>query len=221
MAQLAGAGRLPIAGYTVVLAVHFLAAVAGRPQLTRPLIWLGLPLSLLTAVYTAYLFAQAKARDLWQNPLLPPHLTVQALLAGAAALIPAALLGRAAAAGAAARYPGGGGPAASGPGGRRMHADARHRARASRRPGDVARPVRAWFWAGIGWSGRGAGLAVGDGGLVARVRRGPGRRRSHGRWASPPWPTSRLRRGGGRLGLAGLLAYEHAYVQAGQSVPLA
>jgi hypothetical protein len=37
----------------------------------------------MTAVYTAFLFAQAKARDLWQNPLLPPHLVVQAVLAGA------------------------------------------------------------------------------------------------------------------------------------------
>jgi hypothetical protein len=42
----------------------------------------------LTAVYTAYLFAQAKARDMWQNPLLPPHLFVQALLLGSAALAP-------------------------------------------------------------------------------------------------------------------------------------
>ena len=42
----------------------------------------GLPLAAMTAVYTAYLFAQAKARDLWQNPLLPAHLLVQALLAG-------------------------------------------------------------------------------------------------------------------------------------------
>ena len=42
----------------------------------------GIPLSVLTAVYTAYLFAQAKARDMWQNPLLPPHLLVQALLLG-------------------------------------------------------------------------------------------------------------------------------------------
>jgi Ni/Fe-hydrogenase subunit HybB-like protein len=44
----------------------------------------------MTAVYTAYLFAQAKARDLWQSSLLPPHLAVQALLLGAAALLPAA-----------------------------------------------------------------------------------------------------------------------------------
>jgi Ni/Fe-hydrogenase subunit HybB-like protein len=50
----------------------------------------GIPLSMLTAVYTAYLFAQAKARDLWQNPLLPPHLFVQALLLGSAVLLPIA-----------------------------------------------------------------------------------------------------------------------------------
>ena len=48
--------------------------------------FLGLPLAVLSAVYTAYLFAQAKARDLWQSPLLPIQLVIQALLAGAAAL---------------------------------------------------------------------------------------------------------------------------------------
>ena len=47
----------------------------------------GIPLSVLTAVYTAYLFAQAKARDLWQNPLLPQHLVVQALLLGSGVLL--------------------------------------------------------------------------------------------------------------------------------------
>jgi len=40
-----------------------------------------------TACYTAFLFAQAKARDLWQDPLLPPHLAVQAALVGAASLL--------------------------------------------------------------------------------------------------------------------------------------
>jgi formate-dependent nitrite reductase membrane component NrfD len=38
-------------------------------------------------VYTAYLFAQATARDLWQNPLLPVHFLIQAMLAGAAVLL--------------------------------------------------------------------------------------------------------------------------------------
>ena len=49
---------------------------------------------IMTAIYTAYLFAQAKARDLWQNPLLPPHLLIQAILLGSAVLLLAALLGR-------------------------------------------------------------------------------------------------------------------------------
>jgi len=40
-----------------------------------------------TACYTAFLFAQAKARDLWQSPLLPPHLAVQAAMVGAASLL--------------------------------------------------------------------------------------------------------------------------------------
>ncbi|HEY9787677.1 MAG TPA: NrfD/PsrC family molybdoenzyme membrane anchor subunit, partial [Candidatus Obscuribacterales bacterium] len=41
--------------------------------------------AVMTAVYTAFLFAQAKARDLWQSPLLPAHLLVQAVMAGAGA----------------------------------------------------------------------------------------------------------------------------------------
>jgi Ni/Fe-hydrogenase subunit HybB-like protein len=45
----------------------------------------------LTAIYTAYLFAQAKARDMWQNALLPPHLFVQALLLGSSFLLPVAI----------------------------------------------------------------------------------------------------------------------------------
>ena len=50
-----------------------------------------IPLALATACYTAYLFAQATARDLWQSPLLAPHLAIQAILAGAAGLLPFAL----------------------------------------------------------------------------------------------------------------------------------
>ena len=46
----------------------------------------GLPLSLMAAAYTAYLFAQAKGRDLWQSPLLPPHMAVQAVLVEAPGL---------------------------------------------------------------------------------------------------------------------------------------
>src|SRR5205814_8375963 len=81
-------GAFIIAGYSVVLATHFIASLLHSISLPGWLIVGGLPLSILTAVYTAYLFAQAQARDLWQNPLLPPHLLVQALLLGAAVLLP-------------------------------------------------------------------------------------------------------------------------------------
>lgn len=82
-------GAFIIAAYSVILGLHFLVSLQdwpGRAWLAVP----GLPLAAMTAVYTAYLFAQAKARDLWQSPLLPPHLLVQAILAGAAALVPVA-----------------------------------------------------------------------------------------------------------------------------------
>jgi Ni/Fe-hydrogenase subunit HybB-like protein len=38
------------------------------------LIGFAIPLAVGTAAYTAYLFAQAQARDRWQSPLLPAHL---------------------------------------------------------------------------------------------------------------------------------------------------
>jgi formate-dependent nitrite reductase membrane component NrfD len=81
-------GAFIIAGYSLVLALHFVASLLGTTTPQRLLMIAGLPLASLTAIYTAYLFAQAKARDMWQNPLLPPHLFVQSLLVGAAALLP-------------------------------------------------------------------------------------------------------------------------------------
>lgn len=43
--------------------------------------------AICAACYTAFLFAQAKGRDLWQSPLFVWHLLVQALIGGAALLI--------------------------------------------------------------------------------------------------------------------------------------
>jgi formate-dependent nitrite reductase membrane component NrfD/ferredoxin len=81
-------GAFIIAGYTLVLLLHFIASWVGSTWFQSRLMIAGVPLSLLTAIYTAYLFAQAKARDMWQNPLLPPHLVVQAALLGSAVLLP-------------------------------------------------------------------------------------------------------------------------------------
>jgi Fe-S-cluster-containing dehydrogenase component/formate-dependent nitrite reductase membrane component NrfD len=86
-------GGFIITGYAGLLTAHLGASLAytvGLPDMatiTPTLGWLGGPLAAMTAVYTAYLFAQARARDLWQSPLLPGHLLIQALVAGAAILI--------------------------------------------------------------------------------------------------------------------------------------
>lgn len=86
-------GSYIIGGYSLVLALHLVASLLERPGWQTALAWpAGLILAVLTSVYTAYLFAQARARDLWQSPLLPPHMLIQTLVAGTAALIPCAVL---------------------------------------------------------------------------------------------------------------------------------
>lgn len=55
--------------------------------------WLGAPLAMGTAIYTAYLFGQAEGRDLWQSSLLPLHLLIQALLAGFAFVLVLGMFG--------------------------------------------------------------------------------------------------------------------------------
>ncbi len=52
-----------------------------------PLGWVVLLLAPAAAIYTAFLFAQAKGRDLWQSPLQPVHMALHALLAGAAGVL--------------------------------------------------------------------------------------------------------------------------------------
>jgi len=82
-------GAFLLTGYGAVLGAHLAMSLAGAGA-GRASAWLAIaggPLAAMTAIYTAFLFAQAKARDLWQSPLLPPHLVVQAVVAGSAALL--------------------------------------------------------------------------------------------------------------------------------------
>jgi Fe-S-cluster-containing dehydrogenase component/formate-dependent nitrite reductase membrane component NrfD len=183
-------GAFIIAGYSLILALHFAAAVLEIGWMHYILIFPGVPLAVLTAVYTAYLFAQAKARDLWQNPLLPPHMLVQSVLAGSAALgLPAYWME----------------PRLVAPllwiagGASLLHLLMIAGEVTMTHPTTHARLAvwemtsnryRAFFWSGIG-------LALA--GVIAPLL---------GIVAVP-------------FALAGLLFYEHAYVQAGQCVPLA
>jgi formate-dependent nitrite reductase membrane component NrfD len=77
------AGLWFLAEATALLGAHGSSASGLR----APLAWIGFPLAAATAVYTAFLFAQAEGRDLWQSTLLPFHLLAQAFVAGAGALL--------------------------------------------------------------------------------------------------------------------------------------
>ena len=93
-------GAVIITGYAVVLFLHFVSTIAvglgagsapGMNGAAEALAIAGAPLALATAAYTAWLFAQATARDLWQSPMLAPHLAVQAVLLGSTVSLLAAL----------------------------------------------------------------------------------------------------------------------------------
>jgi Fe-S-cluster-containing dehydrogenase component/formate-dependent nitrite reductase membrane component NrfD len=48
------------------------------------LLWASAIIAVLVAVYTAFLFAQAKGRDFWQSPTLALHMLIHSFMAGAA-----------------------------------------------------------------------------------------------------------------------------------------
>jgi len=195
-------GAVFLSGFGAVLFLHFVSSVAaaagaaGAPGLSgisRALAWPGAPLAAATALYTAYLFAQARARDLWQDPLLPVELLVSTLLAGVAAtllvaavleppVVPTLARWLAVAAGAHLVQV----VAASTFGHPTAHARL------------ASHEMTRGRYAGIFR----AGLVLTAGALLAPV-------------AGPAAPGLAL------AALVGLLAHEHAYVQAGQAVPLA
>ena len=220
-------GAFIIAGYSLVLALHFVGSVLGRdaissdcylcvrPWTERVQFWLmlpGIPLSIMTAIYTAYLFAQAKARDLWQNPLLPPHLLVQALLLGSSVML-------------------------------LLSAWLRGTYFSDRMLGSTPSETLNWLWILATTSLLHVLMIWGEVSLThstahARVAIWE---MMHGRYKSSFWlgvllsiaggalpvlalfgyVSTSIAVGGAPLALIGLMLFEHAYVQAGQAVPLA
>ena len=179
-------GAVIISLYGLGLAGQLAAGLLGVRSIPISIAGPTAALAVLTAAYTGLLFAQARARDLWQNPLLPAHMVVQALVLGFGACtllgVPNAPLALAAAAA--------------------VHlllvlcetAVAHPTAHAELAAGTMLRGRLApFFWAGVGL----AAVA-----LAAPV-------------AGPLTPIAAV------AALAAVLAYEHAFVQAGQSVPLA
>jgi len=77
-------GAYLISAYGTLLAWWFLTSPDPGGQVALAGALLAVPLALASACYSGWLFGQAKGRDLWQSPLVPVHLGVQALLAGLA-----------------------------------------------------------------------------------------------------------------------------------------
>ncbi|MCB8920100.1 MAG: polysulfide reductase NrfD [Ardenticatenaceae bacterium] len=86
-------GAIFLVGFSTLATLWWLFEVGGWlfnydvPWIRAVYTWAGLPLAIGVAVYTAFLFAQAEGRDLWQSPLLPFHLIVQAFMMGSSALL--------------------------------------------------------------------------------------------------------------------------------------
>jgi formate-dependent nitrite reductase membrane component NrfD len=88
-------GAFVLTGYGGLCGLVLVASIADWARVSAILVWPTILIGFFAAVYTAFLFGQCKGRDLWQTPLLAPHLMVQALLSGAVVLawLPPALGG--------------------------------------------------------------------------------------------------------------------------------
>jgi Fe-S-cluster-containing dehydrogenase component/formate-dependent nitrite reductase membrane component NrfD len=75
-------GAYILGAYALILGIWFLAGVLGIDGLVRVMTWIGVPMAIATAGYTAFLFGQAEARDLWQSPMLVWHMVAGACAAG-------------------------------------------------------------------------------------------------------------------------------------------
>jgi Fe-S-cluster-containing dehydrogenase component len=82
-------GAWVLMAFGAMTSAILVARALGLHGLADGLRWTNLVTGSLAAAYTAFLFAQCEGRDLWQHTrVLLPHLLVQALLVGGAALLP-------------------------------------------------------------------------------------------------------------------------------------
>ncbi|MFT4976810.1 MAG: Fe-S-cluster-containing dehydrogenase component [Myxococcota bacterium] len=82
-------GAFILIAFSTISGLWWLSAALGMLSATAATAFalVTLPLAGAGATYTAFLFAQAEGRDLWQSPALPMHLLVQALMMGSGSFL--------------------------------------------------------------------------------------------------------------------------------------
>ena len=84
-------GTYFLIGYGALASAWLLCGVLNR-SVPGALQWLAAAFAVASACYSAFLFAQAKGRDMWQSPLFLWHLLIQALVAGSSTILIAGIL---------------------------------------------------------------------------------------------------------------------------------
>lgn len=192
-------GAWTIGLFGAYIPFQFILVAAGADAAAQALRWVGAPLGAAAGVYTAFLFMQARGRDLWQDIALPLHFLVRTALAGSAAVVALSVL-----------------LSGSGP-----WIDAAQWTLVGTLAAHLACLARHFL----------TGRMTADGSAAAHNLTGGGYREYFWNAAvagtiAPLALAAGLPSAGpaqaaaAMLALAGLAAYEHAYVQAGQSVPL-
>ena len=77
-------GGYSISAYGGLLTILAVATWFGWTSIGAPVMWITAVVAVIVAIYTAFLFAQAKGRDFWQSPTLSIHMLVHSFMAGAA-----------------------------------------------------------------------------------------------------------------------------------------
>ncbi len=77
-------GGYSITVYGGLLSLLALFTLLEMDLVVTILLWASALIAILVAVYTAFLFAQAKGRDFWQSPTLALHMLIHSFMAGAA-----------------------------------------------------------------------------------------------------------------------------------------
>lgn len=80
-------GAYLMCAFALALLLYFISTLLEWHGLIQGLRWVGIAVAGAVAVYTAFLLSRSKGRDLWQNPFLVPAFLSHAIVAGSASLL--------------------------------------------------------------------------------------------------------------------------------------